>query len=250
LPPDVTEIKFLALNEDSRYSAGIPNRAERFAHVKDISTQRPGELALGDISLQHYQIVGRLVNMVTMRPAGSVQFAVESRHALDAEHGWPLEHAKSSDDSRIKVDRLRLDAPVLDLKVNGYLPKVFEKLPAPQPDGVIDLGDILLDPGQTVWGVLRGPNGELVKRGNVGIRDVSGNSQGVDTDDQGVFVITGLLPGDATAYASAYHHDGANEWIIVTPNNQGVHLPEHRFKIEPGAPAMLELRLPKARADE
>jgi hypothetical protein len=135
----------------------------------------------------------------------------------------------------------------LRITVRNFLPYVVDSVHFPDQAGVIDLGAIELDPGCTVRGVLRGPNGEKVNQGWVDIRDNKGNSASAETNQQGEFKVAGLLAGPGTLYANVGNMRGRNPW--VGPEGSKVIINEHQFTILEGDRTSLGLHFPPADLD-
>jgi hypothetical protein len=107
------------------------------------------------------------------------------------------------------------------------------------------LGVHTLDPGQTVRGVIHGPNGETVAgEGSVRVyfQSNTGNiTKNGELDRSGNFVIEGVPAGPAKYDVMAFRQEGYNQWI---QNNGQVWLHKTDIEILPGQDTVLDLKFP------
>jgi hypothetical protein len=248
LPDDVEAILIGATRAPNQpsFTSRNPNRVDLFGAARKIELT-VSETDVGIVRLQTYQIAGRAVSLITDSPLEKVQLtvvAIPSAHRNDSAWRNHFAHPQTGEDGTFSIDRYVPDSELVELQAPGYLPLLIDNLPAPREDGTFNLGDLQFDPGESVWGVLRGPGGEPA-RGEVSVRFAQGLYQSANTDERGEFVITGLLPGEAIMWASARRQEGINTWI-AGEENQGVSLPEQTIVIERGIPTIMELKFPSA----
>ena len=241
LPVDVESLTIVAERRGSKSRQMWPSKYDLIGSIQSLDLADIIETDLGQVHLRTYGLRGRLVR--DRRPVRSNVRLAGKGNGFDL-NGSVAERDVSID-GVFTVERVRPDIDMLRVTVSGYLPALVEKLPAPDENGFMSIGDIVLDPGHTVRGTLRGPNGEAARDGHVSIGDSQGYYQNTSTDERGQFMISGFHPGPANVSAAAQNDRDSNAWI-KGGGNPSVEMRNHKFVIRQDGQTSLELTFPSS----
>jgi len=217
LPADTTQITLLVsrMDESGQPKGFGPKTIQLVTYLKPLDLTEITLLEVGDIVAQAERFEGRIIDGETNEPLGPdafKRFSITAAATSSFEAHYDGDNESIDPEGRFSIKRARSDFDTLTIKIPGYLPYVLAGPKAADSNGVISLGEIPLDRGCTLSGVVRGPNGEVVSKCSVQASG-SGVFQSAGTDDQGRFVVRGLRPGTAIVHATAYRADGKNLWV-------------------------------------
>jgi protocatechuate 3,4-dioxygenase beta subunit len=222
------------------YAITIESSSAATKTIKDVAIGGDLETDLGDILLDPadaYTIT--LTDGRTLAPYIEGNEKALSVQAKNAD-GTSVEIRKraGTKPGEFILESIPRDATSLELDSQRHLPLHLDINPA-SPEK--NLGAYVLDPGQTVRGVLQGPNGEKVEAGFVHV-EFGEHSRIQNVDSTGRFKMEGLPAGPAKCNASAWRNNGVNSWIPSPGNNAS--LPYIDIEILPGQDTVLDLKFP------
>ena len=198
---------------------------------------------LGDIPIEDALTVDmRLVDAKTGKPINQKDYPAECFIFTLPETQAEISFNQPGSSGLVTIKGVPHSAKTLYIQ-SCYLP-VYIPLPA-SAFGKISLGDMRLDPGETLTGTVKGPKGEIAANSSVSIiMEATGSAQSmtrsVPADSNGRFIMRGLLPGAGKLSATCMKSK-ENPWITGDGPFQIQNL---SVTIKQGQPNNLDIVLP------